>query len=310
MNISIIETRQSTLPEWDETWQQCSYATYFHSREWAEIWESYTHRKLSVNPIIIIFSDNKKAVLPLLLERNILGRKNIFISSAAGTYGGWISADGLTEGHAKCLVKYLTEELGKIVWRINPFDHLLKNFELTSCKNDYTYAINLNPGLEAIFKTWTKGHRSAVTKARREGINVKIAKTIEDWKDYYKVYQETLKRWGRKKTSQYNWRIFEYMYKQYSSNINLWLASYQNRIIAGALCLYAKTHVVYWHGAALEDYFHIRPTNFLIYKIIEDCCKKYTWFDFNPSGGHVGVSAFKKSFGTEKLYCPIVFNNS
>ena len=40
---------------------------------------------------------------------------------------------------------------------------------------------------------------------------------------------------------------------------------------------------------------------------IEQCCADgYGWFDFNPSGDLEGVRAFKKSFGTEDLPCPMV----
>jgi hypothetical protein len=31
-----------------------------------------------------------------------------------------------------------------------------------------------------------------------------------------------------------------------------------------------------------------------------------TWFDFNPSGGHEGVRAFKAGFGAQLLSCPVV----
>ena len=32
--------------------------------------------------------------------------------------------------------------------------------------------------------------------------------------------------------------------------------------------------------------------------------RELRWFDFNPSGGHEGVRAFKKSFDAEAVSCP------
>ena len=40
--------------------------------------------------------------------------------------------------------------------------------------------------------------------------------------------------------------------------VRLWLAELDGQIIAGALCFYAKQHVVYWHGAALTEHFRVR----------------------------------------------------
>lgn len=79
------------------------------------------------------------------------------------------------------------------------------------------------------------------------------------------------------------------------------------RSAAGALGFYAKSHVVYWRGAAYSDYFELRPVNLLMYEAIKHACENgYSWFDFNPSGGHEGVKAFKKSFGPTALRADIV----
>jgi len=92
-----------------------------------------------------------------------------------------------------------------------------------------------------------------------------------------------------------------------SNNVRLWLAIFDDQVVAGALCFYAKKHVVYWHGAALEKYFKHRPVNLLMYEAIKSACEEgYSWFDFNPSGGHEGVKAFKKSFGAKEMKSDVV----
>jgi hypothetical protein len=49
----------------------------------------------------------------------------------------------------------------------------------------------------------------------------------------------------------------------------------------------------------------------LIFEIIKNACElQYEWFDFNPSGGKEGVKAFKRSFGTLELSCPMILKNS
>jgi len=45
----------------------------------------------------------------------------------------------------------------------------------------------------------------------------------------------------------------------------------------------------------------------LIHHLMEIACSRgHRWFDFNPSGGHAGVAAFKKGFGAGSLSCPVV----
>ena len=57
----------------------------------------------------------------------------------------------------------------------------------------------------------------------------------------------------------------------------------------------------------MSDYFWLRFVNLLISEFIEECCNRnFDWFDFNPSGGHEGVSSFKQSFGAKPWRSPIV----
>jgi lipid II:glycine glycyltransferase (peptidoglycan interpeptide bridge formation enzyme) len=134
---------------------------------------------------------------------------------------------------------------------------------------------------------------------------------LADWKKYYEVYEDSLLRWGDKASSRYELRLFEEMQRRNSPNIKLWLAAYQEKIIAGALCFYAKKHVVWWHGASLEKHFRLRPNTLIIYEAIKDACERgFSWFDFNPSGGHEGVTSFKKRFGTQAYPSNLLIKHS
>jgi hypothetical protein len=294
--------------EWDLIWSSCAYATYFHSREWAEIWSGYTMGGMRPDPKLILFSDGTQALLPLSSWTSRRGLLKRYESSPAGTFGGWISSDPLTVAHASVLTAYLTQEIGSLVWRLNPYDQLAHTCGVTTTEHDVTHALNLEQGFDAICRTWTKGHRSAIKKAGREGVLVKVASTLEEWRAYYGAYQDSLRRWGPKATSQYGWALFSEMYQRASPNIALWLAIYQNTVVAGALTFHAKRHVVYWHGAAVESFLHLRPVHLTMHYAIRDACQQgAAWFDFNPSGGHQGVRAFKESFGTQELPCPLVY---
>jgi len=176
---------------------------------------------------------------------------------------------------------------------------------------DETQTCNLGNGFDEIYRQSSDGHRRGARKAVKQGVVVKRASTREDWLAYYFAYEDSLRRWGKDASSHYGWPLFEEMFRRNSAYIGLWLAVFEARIVAGALCFYAPRHVVWWHGAALEDYFHVRPMNLLIYEIIKDACQQgYTWCDFNPSGGHEGVKSFKREFGALTLPTPVVCQES
>jgi hypothetical protein len=307
MRIKTHSILKATDLEWDSIWQESNYSTFFHSREWAEIWNKYSEGRIQPNPLLIRFSDGTKALLPLSSQRILKGFSRQYLSSPGGTFGGWISKDELTVDQSRLLIDYMCNKIGSIVWRLNPYDKIVSQFKFPKLINDETHALNLERGFDYIYHAWTKGHKSAVSKARKAGIIIKKAVKEEQWEKYYEIYEDSLQRWGECTTSKYGWKFFEIIYNMNSENIELWVAKYQNKIIAGALCFYSKSHVVYWHGAALYSYFNLRPVNLLMYEVIKNACeRRYSWFDFNPSGGHEGVKSFKRSFGTEAIECPII----
>ncbi|HEY9833296.1 MAG TPA: GNAT family N-acetyltransferase [Stenomitos sp.] len=309
MSLSIKAIRPARSDEWDTIWRECEYSTYFHSREWVKIWESFTQGKFSPKPKLIIFSDEKQALLPLCLQRygGFISKQ---ASSLEETFGGWISTDNLSISHANLLANFLTKKLGgSLSWRLNPYEPLafktgVVGIKLT--KEDETHAIHLEAGFDALYKKQSSIVRKA-RKAAKEGVTVTIASTQKEWQEYYQVYQDSLRRWGKEVSLGYPWELFLEILQQNSPNIKLWVARYENKIVSGALCFYAKKHVVYWQGASLEGYFQLRPVNLLMYEIIKNCCEAgYSWFDFNPSDRLEGVIAFKESFGAKPLPSPVI----
>lgn len=300
----IEDVHTPTNSEWDSIWQKCDYASYYHSREWAEIWKVYSGGKIYPEPKLIIFNDGKKALIPLSVQSS-LGLLRSYISSPAGTFGGWISSDKLLAAHANLLLDHLAGEYPNLVLFMNPYDKLV--FEQALPSNDETYAIDLGCGHDAAYKKWHKSQREKVKKAIKLGVLIREAASAEDWAVYYDIYEDSLRRWGKNATTNYGKELFEELFRRQSPYIKLWLAEFENKIIAGNIAFYSNKQVAGWHAAALEKYFKTRMVNLIIYKIFEHACKHgYSWLDFGPCGGHEGVRAFKKEFGTEELSFPII----
>ena len=310
MDIQIEKIRPAQPGEWDAIWRDCGYATYFHSREWAEIWSDYSQGKTRPNPLLVLFTDGKKALLPLSCAPWLGGSGKSFVSSPDGTYGGWIAVDPLSKEHAILMTEFMTTELGHLFWYLNPFDSLVAATVVDAdTHGDETHMINLEGGFDAVYGGWKHQCRNSERKARRFGILVKIAQPEEDWREYYRVYEDSLRRWGDQALGQgYGWALFHAIFDRQTDHVKLWLATVRDKlVIAGVLVFYAKAHVLAWHAAALGDYFALRPYNRLYYEIMRHACEEgCRWFDFGPSGGLEGVRRFKESFGAKPLDCAYV----
>ena len=259
-------------------------------------------RPLRVDARLIAFSDGVQAVLPMVTWSAHKGWVKHHSLSVAGGYGGWLSGDAVGAAHAERLARYVGG-LGSVQWLGNPIDPVAGASPPAGALQ-YTDAIALQGDMAAVLARWSKGHRAALNQARRAGVQVRLATSLADWHAYFTVYEDSLRRWGTRATSHQSLEVFEALCGLQSPNVRLWLATHEERVVAGAVCLYAPRHVSYWHGAALERAFDVRPVNLLLHEAIRDACERgLSWFDLGLSGGHEGVRAFKRSFGAVPLPC-------
>ncbi|RJQ32855.1 MAG: GNAT family N-acetyltransferase [Actinobacteria bacterium] len=305
--LSIEDIYTPTDNEWDLIWKDCNYATYFHSREWAQIWSVYLKGKSNPCPKLILFSDGKKALLPLSIQSGFKGLTKTHISSPEGTYGGWISEDKLEIAQGKLIVDHLYKEYPNLLWFINPYDPLISKLDIKPVVEDKTYAIDLSAGFDDAYNKWKPSKKNRVRRATKLGIICRKANSLEDWMAYYRVYKDSLSRWGNKATTNYKEELLTQLFNRHSPNIKLWLAEYENKVISGSLFLYAKNHIVSWHASSLKKYLTTGVAIFLKYNAMKDACQDgYKWFDLNPCGGHEGVREYKKEFGASELDASVV----
>lgn len=291
--------------EWRQTVAGCPYATFFQTPEWFTAFTS-SDPGLTTGAWSFDFADSARAIFPFLSRRGS-GAPPLWLSGPAGVYGGWISLTPLLPDQQQQIVDFLISRQHALIWRINPFAGLQTDFSRAKLRPDHTTVLDLELGLEAIFRSWSKGHHAAVNQAMRHDIQVRRGYAITDWQSYFSCYQDSLRRWGSRASSRYPWEFFATLARLPERSVSLWLAEKDHRLQAGALCFSHNRHTVYWHGAAYEWAFPDRPVHLLMHEIIHDACdRKDKWFDFNPSGGHEGVERFKKGFGGRQLSAPVL----
>jgi CelD/BcsL family acetyltransferase involved in cellulose biosynthesis len=312
LTLAVRDVRPATATEWDALWTACPYATYFHSRAWSEDWGTYTAGSLVPAPVLVTFSDGRRALLPITRQRRRRGLAVRHILSPAGTYGGWLADEPLEAAHAELLTAWLLGKRVPLWWRVNPFDPLAAVPAQRATEPDVTHVLPVERDSEGKCEQVTHSQRSAVNKARRAGLVVRRATSVADWEVYFSIYESTLARWGRNASSRYGAELFDLLRRRGEPGVTLWLAELQNGpIVAGAITLCASHHVADWHMATLADYFRLKPNNLMVAEMAQDACERsLSWFDMNPSGGHEGVRAFKERCGGQTLACPVIVKDA
>lgn len=293
-----LDVRPASDEEWDVAWRSSRQATVFHSRGWAEAWcKSRTGARTDSR--FVRFADSTTAVLPLVVERRAGGLIEVRRSAAAG-YGGWLASAELTRDQARNAATFMRTELGSLVWTANPFEPRGLEIARSIGEASDTLVLDLRDGFAAVRGRWSEGHRRNATNAARNGVQTRRALGIGDWKAYFDVYEDSLRRWGARASSRYGWSLFAELASL--PEAELWVAEHDRTVIAGALCLRDPERVIYWHGATLERAFDLRPANLVLQAAIADACERGAGvFDLGASGGHAGVQEFKRRFGATPL---------
>lgn len=299
--------RRATPDEWDAAWRSSPGVTYFQSREWAETWSRHAPAGDRPHPLHVTLGDGVTAVLPLS-RRPGARLAPTWLLSPGGTFGGWLSGDGvIAEPHARALTRLLLGLQGHLRWRVNPYDPLLGRLRVTGADEDETHVLDLSEGFETLASRFRRGTRSSINKAERSGLVIVEAASRDDWDGFVDAYEDSLRRWGDRASSRYPPALFHDMREAASPAVRLWVARHEGEVVSGILCFYAAEHVVYWAGASHSSAFHLRPMNLLMRDVIRHAADDgRRWFDFNPSGGHEGVREFKRSFGAVPVPAPMI----
>lgn len=302
-----LHLRSAAPDEWDRAWRRSAAATFFESRGFSELWSSYTQGRCSPAPLLVALDEECSVVVPLTRQTAVRGLATVHLLGPASTYGGWLELSGRVgpRGAAR-LTELLTTQCGSLAWRANPYDSVALSAFPARRRIDMTQVIPLGSGIDAVLARWSKGHARSLRKSWKQGVTVRRADCLSDWRSYYRLYQESLERWADGVTMRYEWRLFALLAAMDPDSVRLWIASREGQDLAGVLCLASRHCVAYWHGASASEAFPVRAVHAALHRAMVDACESDAqWFDMNPSGGHRGVEDFKRGFGVLPLLSPM-----
>jgi hypothetical protein len=293
---------QISPEEWQDVADRCEYATFFHTPLWFKVFEK-TYPGAAIATKKFSFDNGKIIFFPLIEQKTIRGLKK-YMSAPAGCYGGWICADHLLPDEILEMTGYIFEYAKNLIWRANPLERSGDLLDRYKAKDDTTEILFLHnfKDEEALKGNYKHSVRKQISKGVRADLSIKVANSWEEWERYLEIYRNALKKWGSRATSRYPAEFFKNIYELDTDKVKLWLVIKESNIIGGNLNFYQSHHCVEWHAAYDDRYLSLGSRNFLVHNVITDATQKgYSFYDFNPSGGHEGTRVFKQTFGTTSV---------
>lgn len=214
-------------------------------------------------------------------------------------------------------IKVKLEQQGVVMLKMEPniridkqveVDAMLTNYRIARGKPLFTkwsFEINLLNSLDELMAGMKQKTRYNTKLAMKKGVEVKIDNTKSSFEEYWKLTEETTKRQGfYAHTKKYHEQMFETLTK--SGIANLFVARYQDKVLATWVIFELNGIVYYPYGASTRDDRNVFASNLLMWEVI--CWAKKrgnTTFDLWGSPGPspkdtdpwAGFHKFKEGFG-------------
>lgn len=289
--------------EWDRCFERCPHATYFHGREWAELWRRASGGRIEPAARQLTFSDGTRVIVPFSRIRGRFATIRV-VAGPEGTYGGWLYDPDAPPGarHVAALADYLRRR--SVTFRENPFDPIFRRHgdRMPWTRQDFTQCLRLDRDFAAVRHTLRSNQvYRKMRQAERAGLELRRDHAPQALRRYHEIYLACRQRWGESASTSYSRSLFESMPLE-SPGLDFWTVRKDGQTVAaGPFFKAGRHHVVSWLTLADPAVLGDRPYDFIYARLIEHYHRQgFAWFDFNPSGGHEGVVRFKDNFGPER----------
>ena len=127
---------------------------------------------------------------------------------------------------------------------------------------------NLEISLDDIWMDFKQKVRKNVKRATKNGLQIIIENTEEHLKDFLDIYYSTMDRCDAKNSFFFSKEFFEEITLM-NENIMYFYAVYDNKIVSAELVIYGSENCYSYLGGTNNEYFNVRPNDFLKYEIIK-----------------------------------------
>ncbi|RRR77903.1 MAG: GNAT family N-acetyltransferase [Candidatus Viridilinea halotolerans] len=293
---------------WWEVAHNCSYATFYHTPLWGEIARRSFLGRYHDASFGAILARGVRVVFPLLRRERALPLPLRWLHSTfENCYGGFIADGPVSEAEALQLYQHACDWSTYTLYATdNPFGPPLASSLHGLLQPVYTepaYILPLDGDMKQVLKRFKHGRATCYRNGLRQGVQVRVVRSLAEAQAYYASYRDAVARWGEADDYGYPWEMFEQIYylsQVYPEQIKIWLMLVNDQIAGGRLALYWNECASLWHGSAHRDFLRYNVMTVGDVEIMRHALERgYRWFDFNTSGLKAGVMQYKERFGCE-----------
>lgn len=288
--------RPATREEWLQVARADPAATFFHTPMWAE-----AHPDNEPQGLLAELPGGGRAVYPIVRRGGERPR-----STWAGCYGGPVAERPLTAAEAAGLHRQAARSARGLVVCLNPFADPHPDDLGWIERGDRTHVIDVDAPWPELFARFGKGHKGTYRKAEREGVEVRRGDPAQGWDDYARLAASQTVGRGDEATSSYPpqlWQRLAAAAAEHTDAVRFYRAEREGRLLAAIWVFAWNGHWVLWHttsGALARG--AVNPNIKLYADVLQDAAAAGARIlDWNPSGGHQGVSDMKRRFGSREV---------
>lgn len=265
----------------------CDNATFFHTPMWLNAVKYYWGLDWFYE---IEEIDGTVAVMPLSVYTK--NECDYYFSTFKG-YGGVLfsNSDLKKEQYIK-LEKKCISKYPNIKMRSNPLSPCY--YEVSSISTvDVGYMVR-----RGCQRTLSRHHRRNIKIANNNSIMCRKADP-QEWRYFYEnCYLSTVSGW-QEPSIVYDFSLF--LFLQQYPNVELYVAEYNGKIIAGIITLSFNKHAHFWLSGIDAEFKKTLSMYLLINEMFEGLLpKEIEFFDLGVSGNNENILQMKRGFGGEK----------
>jgi hypothetical protein len=279
-------------------------ASVFHHPVWINLLaDSYGYR-----PFVIAVMNQKGEIiagLPIMEINSFLtGRR--WVSLPFSDHCKFLQHD---VSSSKILFTYLEQMYQEQnIPRVEIRSDIPMNGKVQKDKNQVLHVLNLSENPKETYENFSNQiKKKNISRAERDGVEVRWAKEKKDLDLFYNLHLNTRKRLGVPIQPK---RYFELLWERIiRQKFGFLLLAYINNVpIAGAVFLTYKNSIIYKYSASDREYRKYRANHLLLWNAIRWGCENgKRHFDFGKTSvSNTGLCDFKRSWGA--IEQPLVYS--
>lgn len=258
-------------------------------------------------PILFYYDDGNTRAINVVMKRDIAKAKPLKDKIALNTwfdistpygYGGfWVEGENYISVE-KAFDKYCQEQgfVSDFV-RFHLFSDYLSYYSGKIETHTSNVVRTLDLSLDEILRDFEHKVRKNLKRAATSSLDIEIDTTGERIDDFLNIYYSTMERTSAKEDFFFSREFFEAINKMEGNYVYLHVLN-EGQVISTELVLYGTENCYSFLGGTNNEYFHLRPNDFLKYEIIK-WAKENNFKRFVLGGGYGsddGIFKYKKSF--------------